>query len=261
MEKFGDIEIRVIGNYGNIKLSPESYDIKEISLLLQNVEDLLYPINKKDRPLISYNLEKGSVRNVFRTGLQAVISLSAVLTQISHLNSIDFLELKTAQAIENIQALSIQKNYEFEFRTSLRKDNELELRITPQTSFVRTKNIWVDAELYFYGTLTNAGGKSKANIHIDTPDFGSLTIDTSKTFLEGQEENVLYKKYGVRVYGKQNIDTGEIDKSTLTLLELIDFNPKYDDSYLNALIGKAKKNWNGIDANEWLFNLRGTYEL
>jgi hypothetical protein len=261
MEKFGNIEISVTGSHGNIKLSPESYDIKEITMLLQNVEDLLYPINKKDRPLISYNIEEGSVKNIFRTSLQAVISLSAILTQINLVNSIDFLESKTAQAIENIQALSIQKNYEFIFKTSLREHDEAELKITPQTNFVRTHNIWVDTELYFYGTLINAGGKNKANIHIDTPDFGSLTIDTSKSFLQGHEANLLYKKYGVRVHGKQNIDTGEFDKSSLSLLELIDFNPKYDESYLNGLIGKAKKNWSGVDADEWLYNLRGTYEL
>lgn len=258
MDKFGNIEIRVLGNKGNLKLSPDNYDVKEIIAMLQNIEDLLYPTHKKDRPIITYDIQEGSVKHIFKTSIQAIIGFSAVLTQIQKNDSVDFLELKTAQAIENIQNFSYQKNYDFEIKTSV--DDDLIFKINPQSRYIRTENIWVDAELYFYGTLTNAGGKSKANIHLDTEEFGSLTIDTDKNYLKEQEENLLYKKFGIRAIGKQNIETGEIDKRSLKLLQLIDFNPKYDDDYLNALIHKAKNNWKGIDADEWLNDLRGGYD-
>ncbi|WP_066832985.1 hypothetical protein [Rufibacter ruber] len=258
MDKIGSIEIRVIGNKGSLTLSPDNYDIKEIALILQNIEDLLYPNNKKDRPIITYDIEEGSIRNIFKTSLQAIIGFSAVISQIEKVNSIDFLDLKTAQAIENIQSLSYQKNYDFEIKTSV--SEETALRITPNTKFFRTENIWIDAELYFYGTLTNAGGKTKANIHLDTDEFGSLTIEAPKVYLQNQEENLLYKKFGVRATGKQNLETGEIDKSSLKLLQLIDFSPKYDDQYLDTLITKAKSNWKDINANDWLNNIRGGYD-
>ncbi len=106
MDKIGSIEIRVVGSKGSLTLSPENYDIKEIASLLQNIEDLLFPTNKKDRPIITYDIEEGSVRNIFKTTLQAIIGFSAVIGQIEKVNSIDFLDLKTAQAIENIQNLS-----------------------------------------------------------------------------------------------------------------------------------------------------------
>ena len=173
-------------------------------------------------------------------------------------NSIDFLDLKTAQAIENIQNLSYQKNYDFEITTSV--SDEAFLKINPNTKYLRTENIWVDAELYFYGTLTNVGGKTKANIHLDTDEFGSLAIETPKAYLQDQEENLLYKKFGVRATGKQNIETGEIDKSSLKLIKLIDFSPKYDDKYLNSLIAKAKSNWQDVNPDEWLNNFRGGYD-
>jgi len=95
---------------------------------------------------------------------------------------------------------------------------------------------------------------------LDTEEFGSLTIDTEKDFLMEQEDNLLYKKYGIRALGKQNIETGEIDKKTLKLVELIDFSPKYDDEYLNSLIKKAKGNWKGINPDEWLYEMRGDYD-
>jgi len=259
VQKIGNIEIRVVGKSGNLQLSPEYYDIKHIASILQNVEDLLYPNYKKDRPLISYDIQEGSVRHIFKTPVQYIIGFSAILGQIQESNSIDFLDLKTARAIESIQNLSQQKNYEFLFSTSV-KDG-LELSINPNTRFFRTENIWADAEFYFYGILTNAGGKSKANIHLDTSDYGSITIDTGKDFLEGQEENLLDKKFGVRTTGKQSLETGEIDTKSLTLVELINYSPKFDSDYLTSLIGKAKKSWKGIEANEWLTDLRGGYEV
>lgn len=258
MEKVGNIEITVVGKFGNNELKPDNYDIKHITSLLQNVEDLLYPNNKKERPLISYDIKEGSVRHVFKTTMQTIIGFSAVLSQVDANNSIDFLDIKTARAFENIQTLSIQKNYSFEIKTSLKESPEL--NITPQSKFYRTQNIWVDAELYFYGILTNAGGKNKANIHLDTSDYGSIIVDTEKNFLEEQEQNLLYKKFGVRAKGKQNIETGEIDTKSLKLIQLIDYDPKFDNDYLNKLISKAKKNWKGINPDDWLLNLRGGYE-
>lgn len=258
MEKLGDIEFRVIGKSGNQELMPGNYDIKHIASLLQNVEDLLFPNNKKGRPLITYDIQEGSVKHVFKTTIQTIISFSAILNQVNENQSIDFLDLKTARAFEDIQNLSIQKNYEFQIKTSLKES--CELRISPNTKYYRTENIWVDAEFYFYGVLKDAGGKNKANIHLDTEDYGYLTIDTSEDFLKEHEENLLYKNFGVRAKGKQNIETGELDTKTLKLLELINYDPKFDASYLNKLISKAKKNWKGINPDEWLNNIRGTYE-
>lgn len=258
MEKIGDIEIRVVGKSGNQNLSPDNYDIKHIATILQNVEDLLYPNNKKDRPIITYDIQEGSVKHLFKTTIQTVIGFSAVLTQVQANNSIDFLELKSAKAIENIQNLSRQKNYEFQIKTSLNDDYEL--TINPSTKYFRTENIWADAELYFYGVIKDAGGKNKANIHLDTKDYGYLSIETGENFLKEIEENLLYKKFGVRASGKQNIETGEIDTKSLYLLELIDYQPKFDSDYLNSLIKKAKNSWNNINTEEWLLNLRGEYE-
>lgn len=258
MEKIGDIEIRVVGKSGNQNLSPENYDIKHIAAILQNVEDLLYPTNKKDRPIITYDIQEGSVRHLFKTTIQAVIGFSAVITQVQANESIDFLELKTARALENIQNLSRQKNYEFQIKTSL--NDYYELTINPSTKFFRTENIWVDAEFYFYGILKDAGGKNKANIHLDTQDYGYLSIETGEEFLKEREENLLYKQFGVRAIGKQNMETGEIDTKTLSLIELIDYSPKFDTAYLNSLIKKAKKSWKDINPEAWLLDLRGGYE-
>ncbi|MFN2374119.1 MAG: hypothetical protein ABR545_09945, partial [Cyclonatronaceae bacterium] len=97
-------------------------------------------------------------------------------------------------------------------------------------------------------------------IHIDTAEFGSLTFNTDKDFIREREENFLYKKFGVRAVGKQNIETGEFDRSSLKLQELVDYSPKYDESYLNTLIQKARDSWKDINPDQWLGELRGDYE-
>ena len=154
------------------------------------MEDILYPNNKKNRPLITYNISEGSVRHLFKT-----------------------------------------------------------------------ESTWVDAEFYFYGILKDAGGKNKANIHLDTEDYGYLTIETGQSLLMGQEENMLYKKLGVRAVGKQDIETGEVDTKSLRLIEFIDYNPKFDEAYLSSLIAKAKQSWKGINTADWLSGIRGKYEV
>lgn len=71
----------------------------------------------------------------------------------------------------------------------------------------------------------------------------------------------MYKKLGVRANGKQDVETDEIDTKSLKLVELIDYDPKFDQNYLDELTSKAKKRLKTIHPDQWLSNLRGSYEL
>ena len=92
METLGNIEIRITGTKGNLELKPETYDIKDIATILEQAEQLLFPNDKKNRPLISYNFEEGSVRHIFKIGHQFVVGFDAILGQINTTNNLDFLE-------------------------------------------------------------------------------------------------------------------------------------------------------------------------
>ncbi len=256
LEKTGYIEIRVVGRRGNIEISPENYDIREIILVLQYAENLLYPGSKKERPQISYEIKDGSVRHVLRTALQAVIGFNAILLSVQENGySIDFLESPTAKALEFFQETAKKVGVTFEITTSV--ENSSSISIDKDTKLVRSEEVWVDAEFYFYGTVQDAGGKSEANVHLDTREFGLLKVTADKKMLGEYEANPLYKDYGLRATGKQNLHTGEIDKTTLKLLEIIDYGRRDSDDYLSRLIKKATENWKGVrDADEWLSELR-----
>ena len=255
MDQRGTIEIRVSGRKGNLELSPDIYDIKEIVQVFDAVESILFSGNKKQRPEISYSIESGSVRHVFKTSFQTILTTSAVFASVLKTGSIDQLDLPTARAIEKLQADAISKNYEFAITTSEWQDGEL--RITPLTHYLRSSEIWVDAEVYLYGTLTDAGGKDKSNIHLDTKEYGQVTIDSDQEYLKNIQENLLYKEFGVRAKGKQSLATGEIDLSSLRLISLQGYRPVYDENYLNGLIAKASKSWAGVDVDSFISDLRG----
>ena len=257
MEKTGFIEIRVTGAKGNLDLTPDTYDVREGIAVLEQVEGLLFPADKKDRPTVSYQIQGGSVQHIFKTAVQYIIEFNALIDQISYRQDIDFLESATAKAFEEFQEMAVQQNYTFTIRTS--EPNTNELRSGRTTRFYRTEAVWAEAEFYLYGRVTNAGGKDRANIHIQTDNYGLVIIKTPISVLEQIEENILYRTFGIRVLGKQHTETGELDGSDLRLVKLIDYHPNYDEDYLQSLRFKAKKNWLGsIKPDAWLRELRGS---
>lgn len=259
MEKIGFIEIIITGSKGNLDLTPDNYDIREIIAILENAENLLYPGDKRERPNISYKILEGSVKHILKTSIQYIIGFNAILGQVIRVQNIDFLDVNTAKAIENIQDIAAKHNYVFSIKTSIDQTNEV--KIDKTTRFYRTEAVWADAEFYFYGKVTNAGGKDKANIHIYTEEFGTVRIQTPISFLEQYDENLLYKTFGIRATGKQHSETGEIDGSTLKFIELVDYQPKYDEQYLKSLRDRAKKSWLGdTNPDKWLKDLRGGYD-
>jgi len=254
MEALGEIEIRIEGSVGAQKLTPALVDIDEIREILAQTSGLLFPSEKRSqRPLISYQIEEGSVRHRFRTVMQSVIGFGAVLTQISTQGQIDFLHERSAVAIEKLQHLAVEKDYVVTISA-----NEGSLRIDRTTHYLRNAKLWVDAEFYLYGELTNAGGKSSPNIHLYTEEFGTLRISTAKDYLKGADKNLLYKKFGLRVTGKQNLQTLEMDRNSLTFVDLFDYDMEYSDAYLDGLMEKAAPAWESVpNADKWLDAIRG----
>jgi len=257
MENTGHIEIHIEGKNGNLELKPDNYDISELIPILVDAEILLNPDKNKKRPLITYEIQEGTVKHVLKTSMQRVVMFNALLAAVSNAGNIDFLDSRIGMAFERLQNMALKKNYTLDISTSIDKKNII--KITPQTHyFFRKENLWVNAEFYFYGKITNAGGKDNANIHLSTSDLGTLYIQTPIDFLEQYENNLLYKTMGIYAVGMQNVETGEIDTTSLKFQELVTYVPKYDEEYLSGLREKAMQNWlSNINTNDWLNEIRG----
>jgi hypothetical protein len=135
--------------------------------------------------------------------------------------------------------------------------NQQSLRIDSAMHCERQEQVWVEAEFYLYGELTNAGGKSKPNIHLDTKEHGTLRISVDKDTLKQGQKNLFYRKVVVRAVGRQNLKTFEMDPSSLRLVELLDHDSDYSQSYLDALLQRAAPAWaEVVDPDGWLQELR-----
>ncbi len=257
MQQSGTLEISITGLKENQPLTPDNYDIREIISVIENAEALLYPNGRREEETVSYQITEGSVKHKFRTSLHRIMKLNAHLGELSRTHSMEFLEPRAKEAIETFQNFAIRHDYTFEITTSLHNTNHL--RIDKTTHFHRSEALWVETEIYFYGKIISAGGKEKASIAIDDEELGIVRIQTPIDFLEHYSDNLLYKTAGIRATGKQNTETGEIDPSTLTIAELLDYAPKYDEPYLKALRDKAKTWLPGIDIDTWLKEVRGEH--
>ncbi len=236
---------------------PADYDIKELRALLEEVEVLLFPNNRHQRPVISYEMQEGSVLNLFRTGIEAVAKAGAVLTLVASTGSVDVLEPRTAQAIEAMQRWAQESDMAFTLRTSLPGSSEV--RIDRSTHYLRTEATAVETEVYLYGKVVDAGGKKSPNIHLQVDGGGIQVIDAQQQFLKGLEKNILYHRMGIRAMGRQNLQTGEIEKGSLKLIELIDYDEQYEEAYLKRLQAKAHSWLKDIDPDQYLNDVRGEY--
>jgi hypothetical protein len=134
MENRGYIEIHIEGLKGQMPLSPGNYDISELRGLLDRAEQLLFPaIERKNRPVVSYEIKDGSVRHIFKTSLQAIIGFNAALGQVADKRTIDFLEYPTAKAFYALQETARKQNYSFEISTSI--PGTTRLHIDPTTDY------------------------------------------------------------------------------------------------------------------------------
>ncbi len=237
-------------------VSPQDFDISDLMELLKNAENMLYPNEKKNRPTISYEVKEGSTRNLIRTLAGPVLALNTILNQINKEKSIDFIDPIQAKAIENIQLWSVKKGQNILIKTSL--PNTANVEVNRKTQYYRSENIWIDSDLYIYGKITNMGGKTDPNLHLDTDDWGTIIIKTDEDVLANLKENHMYKYVGVHVQAKQNIKTSQLDNKAINFIEFVDYENTYDENYLNNLISQASKSWKDVpDTDKWLAEIRG----
>jgi hypothetical protein len=257
MEERGHIEVKIEGKVGNKPLKPEDIDIAEIKEIISDIESFLYPgrAEKAERPHISYKIVEGSARHFFHLPISAVLLFNGLTGEIASRGTIDFLDFKRAEIIEKFQKKVLEKNYEITLTNSLSEAKSL--IINKDTKYFNVAADFIETELILYGKI-NAEGGVNPNFHIETKDYGRLTVDaTVEQLLEGEKR--LYKFYGIRVSGKQSLLDGK--PYDLKLLNYIEYNPVFNRIELELLIDRATPNLSKItDVDAWLNQLRaGAY--
>ena len=254
MEEQGYIEIKIDVLVGNTTLKPIDIDIAEIKEIISDVETFLYPTRgeKAERPHISYKIEEGSVRNLFYLPISGVLLFNGLTTEIKNRGNIDFLDNKRAEIINKFQRRAAEKNLEISFFSSSIK--EPVLKISKDTGYFKVAATYIETEFILYGKINEEGGNNP-NFHLLTKEYGKLVISaTEQQLLQGEKR--LFKVYGVRAKGKQNLADGK--PYDLKLTDYITYNPNYDEHKLDLLIERASAKWNTIpNVDVWLDQIRG----
>ncbi|MBL0191582.1 MAG: hypothetical protein IPQ18_09640 [Saprospiraceae bacterium] len=254
MEEQGYIEIKFESLIGNTPIKPNDLDIAEIKEIISDVETFLYPSRgeKAERPHISYNIEEGSVRNLFYLPISGVLLFNGLAGEINNRGNIDFLDSKRALIIDKFQRKANEKNLEISFYSS--SDIKPILKINRETKFFKIAATQIETEFILYGKVNEEGGNNP-NFHLLTKEYGKLVISaTEQQLLEGEKR--LFKIYGVKAKGKQNLADGK--PFDLKLIDYITYNPNYNEHKLDLLIERASVKWNTIpNVDVWLNEIRG----
>jgi hypothetical protein len=255
MDTSSYISIKLTGNTLQGSLSPKDIDIIETKELLLDVGTLLFPTRaeKEERPKISYEVQEGSVKNLFFIPVANVIMFTALLSEVGKQGSADLLQPKAAAIIDKWQKKAFASGREYAITSSI---NETPfLTINSHTKFIAPQTDWVNINLYLYGEIFEEGGLNNSNLHILTGRYGRLTVNATKEQLTSGT-NKLYNVYGLWVKGKQNVATGSL--KDLMLIDFLTHQLNYDELALNKQIEKASINWKKInDKDAWLINIRG----
>jgi hypothetical protein len=255
VEEQGYIEIKVDGIVGSKPLKPIDIDIAEIKEMISDVETFLYPNRtaKAERPHIAYKIEEGSARHLFYLPISGVLLFNALGSEIMKRGNIDFLDPKQAAVIDKFQRKAAENNFEISFVSS--SSEAPILTINKSTAYFKVTASYIETEFILYGKINEEGGNNP-NFHLVTKEYGRLVVSaTEQQLLEGEKR--LFKVYGVRAKGKQNLSDGK--PYDLKLIDYITYNPNYDEHKLDLLIQRASVQWNSVaNVDAWLQQIRGS---
>lgn len=250
--------IKIAGSRNGQALTPQALDVDEWIALLEHSKNLLYPEGKKGRGQVGMLIEPKGVNMKLFADKSVVIQAQDLLSQASATGQMGILHPKQVDAIEHFQAMAEQ--YHFLFKMGWVESSAPALSLNRHTHWDKTESSWLAAEKYISGIVTNAGGKSNPNIHLDTDELGLLTIAVSHDMLKADDKNRLYKVQKVRILIDQGQHSSEFNKKTAKLLEFVDDDTQGEtpDEYLDRLTRQAASDWKKIKNPEsWLRELRG----
>lgn len=222
------INIKIEGLREGKQLSPDLLDVDEVVSLLSYARDFLFPEKGKHRGRVSVALKEGSAVISLDVDSATAVQSQAILNQLNTDHNLGLLNSKQVEAIEGIQKFVHDQSFVLQFGMADRLNEGL--RMDRETQWQVPEDTWVDEELYVQGEIVDVGGKTKSNIHIDTEEFGTLTVAADKLTLTEDDKNRLYKKQQLRILVKRNLNTGEFKKGSAELIEFIDFDEAREET-------------------------------
>ncbi len=206
--------------------------------------------NLKNLPI---SIEEGSLKLVLPA---LVISASllhdwSIFSSTQALTNIDPKRLEVALKWQN------KANKDPNYSVQLQASHMASIQIDNKSHFYNNDaSQWVSVERYIRGEVMALGGITKPNLNVKLSNGKTLTVASSHAALKADTENRIYRNLLLRVQGLQHLQTSEY--KNLSLINYVDYEPKFDDAAFDRFTQQGTEAWRGIDSpSRWVEELRG----
>lgn len=260
MRDFEQISFVLHGKIRGQEITPKTIPLDQFNRYNQQVQRFIVGSMKKP-PLheIHANIEAGSYR--FSVLIPAIIlaTLKPDMEAVSQGFNLSGVDNKRIEVLEEWLS-DARDNPDLSYEIQTAWASAKLLHIDASSEFKKEEPIWYATEKYLQGIIVTVGGATNSNIHLQVEGYQrALVIETTREKLKGSSLGKLYENQMVRVSAEENLKTGELRH--LNLIEFVDYEPRYDEAELDALIAKATPRWADVpDASVWLREMRGDGE-
>ena len=240
-----------------VEITPATIGLARFNDFNRQAQDFIEGSDRLELDDVHVRIEDGSYKLLVYLPLLVQTALEPDLRLLRRQDSLGEIDPKRAEVVARWQARS---KSDPEFRVEIRPDglraDPIELSVTTDYR-VGAIEPWVKVEKYLFGTVTDMGGATKANVHVRLDETGDVVIiGTDQGYLREQQQNRLYHKVLVRVSAEQHHKTGKLRRLRLRSFE--DYEPHFDEAALTAFVTAGTRAWADVpDAAAWVREQRG----
>lgn len=254
MEPINELRFAVSDRINDAEVGPRHVSLSLLGDFQKDVSDFLKGSGRDvDPAAVLISVEDGSLALV-ATGLLAATTLWTDLDRLQSPDSLSLIDAKRAAVIERWQTAARQNPH----RKYKVADAAAQVRVAVDSSsdFRKVEDVWVQVEKYLPGRIVDWGGKTRANVHLETEGGTVLVVAATHELLAQEEQNRLYRPALLHISAEENLLTGVLRNPRLLAFEA--HQPTYDENEFQQMVSRGTAAWADVpNATEWLENLRG----
>lgn len=241
-------------------LEPENFSLKELTTLLDSLNDALGHIASENHPHVKEplqiglsDLEKGSINLHFKSSKPAILKQCA-LTLALAIQECSFASLPppAVKNVKDIVNLCKRKSCDMEFY--VRERSETPMATLKHTELPDLSNLYLVGETTLYGVLNRVGG-NEPRFKLTLNDGSTLSCCCTRDFAKGLVGQ-LYEVIGVTGEAKWHpITLKVVEFKATSLLSYAKHDLLETFNHLREMNGTA---WENINPEDFVREMRGT---
>lgn len=179
------------------------------------------------------------------------------MKELAMSGDLDAIQPKRAEILENWRKRAI-KEKDRSYQLASGKADVPKIVVTRETIWSHgSEDSWVHVEQYITGRIVHLGGKTKAAIHIETPEGTTRIISAREEDLADEPKNHLYRMATLRVSAEKHLKTEALRNERL--IGFVTKSNEIDEEKLQRLWANGRRAWKDVgDSVAWVEEQRGS---